>query len=188
LLKGNKNLAKRLEMMYAIKNHLISSGISKTPRFYNGKFSKYAESDANNPIVWLNVKTNGIIIFGPSPQEFVPDISRRTLKDALKTELNYLVSHQQKYLKEDWSKIYVILTLCRIIFTLKTEKIASKKEATAWCSKNLPKKYQTLVSAAAKALPEAVNWKNLCHPYHGVNEKHREVIVDFTKYVSIRLG
>jgi hypothetical protein len=102
----------------------------------------------------------------------VPDFSRRILKDALKTELNYLDSHRKKYLKEDWSKIYVILTLCRILFTLKTQRIASKKEAAAWCLKNVPKKYHTLVSSAAKTLPKAVNWKRQCHPAHGINESH----------------
>lgn len=188
LLKKNYHLAKRLEMTYAVKNHLISSGVSKTPKFYNGKFSKKAESDANNPIVWLNIKNNGIAVFGPLPQKFVPNISYQILKDALKTESDYLRNHNEKYLKEDWSKIYVILTLCRILYTLKTKKIASKKEAVAWCLKNLPKKYHVLVSSAAKALPKAVSWKNLRHPAHGINEHHREEIILFEKYISKQLN
>ncbi len=64
----NNPLAKRLEMAYAIKKNLIltsgKTAVSRTPLFFKGKFFKKADSDAYNPIIWLNIKNNGYNTFG----------------------------------------------------------------------------------------------------------------------------
>lgn len=184
LLRENYQLAKRLEMSYAVKNNLFSKNITKTPKFFKGRFNKKSDSDANNPITWLNIKNNGLTVFGPEPKAFVPAIDSKILKNALKTEFDYINRRLKKFLSEDWSKVYVILTFCRILYTLKNNKIATKKRAAEWCLKNLPRKYHPIILAAIKALVRAVNWKNLRHPAHGVSERSLKEIMSFKKYVS----
>jgi len=188
LLKENNQLTKRLEMSYAVKNNLLSNRVAKNPKFYNGKLNKEADSDANNPIAWLNIKQTGITVYGPHPEKFVPDIGRDTIRRALKTEFDYINQRPGKYLKEDWSKVYVILTFCRILYTLKTGKIKSKHSAAEWCLNNLPKKWYRLINSAIKSLVVAVDWKRLCHPAHGINEQSLGEIKDFSKYVSSQLN
>lgn len=186
LMKENNRPAKRLEMLYATRNGLLSSGDMKTPVFYKETFKRRAVSGANNKIIWLNIREQGITIFGPEPREFVPPISAQDLRHALRSELDYLTSHTEEYLREDWSKVYVILTLCRILHTLETGEIVSKLVAASWCLEHAPKKYHALITAAMR-VSRSAHWKTACHPNHGISERHRKEILNFQEYVSRRL-
>lgn len=183
LLKEESQLAKRLEIAFAVKKIVFKDNSKRTAVIHKGEFNKRADSDANNPITWLNIKETGITVLGPDPETFVPDITKIILKDALKKEFKYIVDRPDKFFSEDWSKVYVILTFCRIVYTLKTGKIKSKKSAAEWCLENLPKKYHPIIFSAAKALAEGNNWKNLCHPAHGVSERSMKEINSFSQHV-----
>jgi hypothetical protein len=102
--------------------------------------------------------------------------------------MNLIKKRQKKYLKDDWSKAYVILTFCRIIYTLKTKEIKSKRTAAKWCLNHLLKKYHPIISSALKALTAAADWKCLCHPQHVINEESRSEIYNLGKYVSTQLN
>ena len=79
--------------------------------------------------LWLNIKESGLIIHCPDPKTFVPNINSKLLRQAIQGKFNQIKERPEKYLKENWSKVYVILTYCRILYTLKTGKIKSKKQA-----------------------------------------------------------
>jgi predicted nucleotidyltransferase len=87
LLKQNQAV-KRLEMSYGVKSNLNSTSVTKTPKFFGQKFYKRSDSDANNPIIWLNLKNSGITLFGPDPKKFAPKITNEILKKALKNEFD----------------------------------------------------------------------------------------------------
>lgn len=185
LTKDNK-LTKKLEMSFATKSGLISTKVTKTPKIYNGRFYRRSDSDANNPLDWLTIVDTGLIIYGPEPSHFVPNISKNLIKKALKMEYKYIIKRPRKFLKDDWSKAYVILTFCRIICTLQTNKIKSKINSALWCSMNLPKKWHDLILSSIKAYFAAPSWKKLNHPAHIMNNGSVPEILNFSKYLSKR--
>ncbi|MFA4819119.1 MAG: aminoglycoside adenylyltransferase domain-containing protein [Patescibacteria group bacterium] len=139
----------RLEMDYTVIGKLISSTKhgAKTTHFAGGKLNKKADSDGSNPIVWINIKECGITLFGPSPKEFVPEISTALLLSALRSEFEDIEIHAPVWMKKDlWNQVYIVITLCRIAYTLKKNKLVSKKEAGKWCLENLPKRFRPMVA------------------------------------------
>lgn len=187
LLDENEQMAKRFETSYAAKGNLISVRMTKTPRFIRGKFTSRANSDANSPITWLNIRNSGITVLGPKPKEFVPEISDKMLRHALKNELNYIKQRPKRFFSKDWDKVYAVLTFCRILYTLKTRKIKSKMGAMEWALKNLPETYHPIISSAAKAFFESIDWESLDQPAPGDSERSKKEIIRFGKYVSSQL-
>ena len=150
----NDPLTKRLEMEYAVKENLtpISDKLitSKTPKFFKGRFSEKADSDAYNPIIWFNIKEKGLTLFGPQPKLFISKVKKQVLRDALRAEVNYIKKKGDKWLRPKWSRAYVVLTLCRVLYTLKTDNIVSKEMAAGWCLRELPQEWHPLISWAIK--------------------------------------
>ena len=188
LLKENRRLGKRLEMSYAVRDNLISTAAPKAPRFYRGKFNqKESDLDANSAIIWLNLKESGITVYGPSPKILVPHLYSSTLQKALRKVFDHMRQQPGKYLREDWSKVYVILTYCRILYTLRTEKVTSKQRAAELCLVNLPKQYNSLINRAIKSFVAGPDWKRLLRPIQGINKDSRNEIISFGNYVSKQL-
>lgn len=184
----NLPLAKRLEMSFAIKDNLFGGKSVKTPKIYKGKFSIKNDSEAVSVINWLNVKQRGITVFGPKPVSFVPNISRKRLVENLKREADYIIRHPEIFLKDDWSRVYVVVTFCRFYYNSETGRIKSKMSASKWCLSHVPKKYYSLISQAIRSFHQMGEWKNLTHPSHGINEGSRKKIIDFSKYVRKELN
>lgn len=150
---SNNPLAKRLEMAYAIKKNLTNISrkavVSKTPLFYKGRFYT-GDSDAYKPIVWFNIREKGLTLFGPPPKSFVLKITKRVLINALWQEVEHMKRKGDKWLRPKWSRCYVVLTLCRVLYTLRTSSIVSKETAAKWCLKELPQEWHSLISWAVK--------------------------------------
>lgn len=180
--------AHRLELSYVTKLNVTSQigKVIKVVRYWGTKLLEKV-SDASSPITWLNILDSGVILFGPDPKEFVPEIKEKQIRDALKMEFDEINKHPKKFLAEDWSKIYVVLTLCRILYTLQTGEMKSKQVAARWCLANLPKRWRPLVASAENALSATKKWKRLTHPTHAVNEKSLPEIFAFEKYVGTQL-
>lgn len=143
---------KRLEMSYLIKKDLLSKN-SKTVIYHDGLFKRGLPD--GNSIIWLNILKNGIILYGPKPKSFVPEISKKILYTSLKLELKYLkegINRRKQKLGqvELLYQVYAVLTACRILYTFKNGTILSKESAAKWCIKKLPKNYRKIIKIALK--------------------------------------
>lgn len=146
-------LSNKLEVAFAVLGKLFNEGkkATETPRFADSKFEREKISDGNNPITWFNIRKTGLALFGPDPKEFVPEIDREVLLNTLKMETEYIKTHDDLVNNEP-DKNYVILTLCRIFFTLKTGDLTDKKKAGEWALENIADKYHSLISTALSNL------------------------------------
>ena len=144
---------KRLETDFAVLSELKFGAIIKTIHFSGGKLKKRADSGAYNPITWINLRDCGITLFGPQPKVFAPKVYDEILFEALRGEFEFLKKHSVKWKKIDlWNQVYIVATLCRIIFTFQKRKITSKKSALQWCGKNLPVSFRPTATLALKYL------------------------------------
>ena len=94
----------------------------------------------------------GITIFGPPIQTIIDPVNPEELKKAVQ----YLLLHNWM----PWStnadlfngigyQPFVVLTMCRALYTLKNGDVVSKKRSAGWAIAELDKKWTTLISHAA---------------------------------------
>lgn len=101
----------------------------------------------NNYILY----TNGVVITGPPPQSIIEPVSSEELKDAVLTLLrdvwtpwqdNSDLFHRNEY------QSYVVLTMCRSLYTLKHGTVVSKLRSAEWAITNLDRKWTELIQQA----------------------------------------
>ena len=97
------------------------------------------------------LREHGIVIAGPSLQELIDPVSPDDLRQAVVDVLPLWVPpfladpsqiHQRGY------QAYCVLTLCRMLYTLKHGKVLSKPAAAKWALENLDPKWKPLVERA----------------------------------------
>ncbi|MFQ6017445.1 MAG: aminoglycoside adenylyltransferase domain-containing protein [Kiloniellaceae bacterium] len=149
-LRKTHSPAGKLEMPYVVKGELFlaASEFLETPLYSSGRFFEKADTNGYNPITWLNIRENGITLCGAEPKTFVPKIGKQVLKDALSLEIDYIRNKNRRWFRKDAYKSYAVLTLCRILYTLRFNRLSSKETAARWCLKTAPSRWHALISAA----------------------------------------
>lgn len=107
-----------------------------------------------------NLRAHGRALLGPKPQTLVeavdPERMRRAGKeiaeiwrDEARTDLTWL-----DWLRERENQQFVVLTLCRLLYTLETDTVTSKPGAARWAQQALDGRWQTLIDTAARQQPD----------------------------------
>jgi hypothetical protein len=101
---------------------------------------------AHENVVWLInsyvLYTSGVVITGPPLQSIIDPVHPEELKDAVLTLLRGVWApwqHNADLFKGDEYQSYVVLTMCRALFTLKHSTVVSKLRSTEWAITNLDK-------------------------------------------------
>lgn len=170
----HKKWSKRIECSYIPFNILQNILPPKTPRPYIGGGVFYPEALYGNE--WLINKyflyKYGITLIGHdfktliNPVKIV-DIQRASIRDLYKewkpkiTDFDYLKdSHQQSYL---------VLNLCRILYTVMRNDAVSKSTAVSWVKKEYPQ-WLSLIEIAD-------NW------HYGTKMNKEREVIEFIKFV-----
>ena len=140
----------RLQMLFLVQRRLLV----EDPRacLYQQGVLKRSGSDGN-PIIWLDFFQRGRALLGPHPESFVPDITAEILRRAMVREVGYL---QEKYINKPDSvqrdvpsyRGYAVLTLCRILYSLRTGEVTSKPRAARWAMDHAPTEWHELIERA----------------------------------------
>lgn len=106
-----------------------------------------------NPIIWANIIESGHVVFGADPHSFVPPITPALMRAALQREIGYLRTELITKRDSEWRRRpayrrYAVLTLCRILYTFETGRIASKLTAAAWALRRLPAVHRPVAKLA----------------------------------------
>jgi hypothetical protein len=145
--------ATRLQMSFLIRDEVLTMN-SKACLYQFGKLVR-GGSDGN-PIIWMNVLESGVVLHGPRPETFVPDITREILFEALVREVGYLREEIVEKRESEWRDVpsyraYAVLTLCRILYSLAHGTIVSKKRAARWALRNLPERWHEIIVLALES-------------------------------------
>jgi predicted nucleotidyltransferase len=108
-----------------------------------------AESDWN--IYRHILRERGIVITGPEPKTLIDPVSRNDLRmavaEGLPLWMNPLLDDPSEMQKRGLQSFYV-LSLCRMLYTLKHAEILSKSAASDWALENLDSKWKPLIERA----------------------------------------
>ncbi len=86
---------------------------------------------------WYVVRTYGLTLFGPPPQDIIPPISVTEFKETVKA---HLVGWREWVNDVDRrpAQAYAILTMCRAFYTVSNGAQVSKLKAAEWAADQLP--------------------------------------------------
>lgn len=99
---------------------------------------------------WI-LRERGITLYGPPPAALVDPVSPADLRhsmQSLKGEwLAPLLADSSKIATQGYQS-YIVLTLCRVFYTLDTGAVASKQAAAAWAMEHLDPRWAPLIERA----------------------------------------
>lgn len=98
--------------------------------------------DQDLTILLRKVKQNSLVLYGKTAREVLPTISDEAFRQAIKASLPQLIQE----IEEDQTN--VILTLCRMLYSIQTGKITSKDRAVDYAIPYLPPSFYGLVLEA----------------------------------------
>jgi predicted nucleotidyltransferase len=97
------------------------------------------------------LRERGITVTGPEPRTLVEAVSRNDLRNAvtrgLPVWLNRILDHPAEISKRGYQS-FIVLSLCRILYTLRYGGIVSKPMAVEWAIDNLDSKWKPLIERA----------------------------------------
>jgi hypothetical protein len=170
----------RLDMRFVIDGEFLDK-TSTCCGYHFGRLTRHGSD--GNPIIWLNIGSSGMTLWGKSANEIAPDIPKQIVTDALLLELEYL--------KEDlaanegdgsdlafFHNSYAVLTACRIFYTVVNNDLVSKDVATDWTLENVPPKWHAVIRTAKKNRLAGKGLKT---------EKLEKDAMDFVRFIEDRV-
>ena len=109
--------------------------------------------DPDLQVLLYQVQLSHLVLKGPSCTKFLPKIAFSQVQEAIFASLPSLIANFQG------DERNVLLTLCRMWFTLNTQKITTKDVAAKWASDKVPAKFVPLLTAAKDAYLEGLDFK-----------------------------
>jgi hypothetical protein len=97
---------------------------------------------------WI-LREHGIVLVGPEPRSFMPPVPEELLRAEAAAAIPSLVDDMATWLDIDsiaWGQRYLVVTACRILYTLATAQVASKVGALEWAQRTLDPRWRPLLA------------------------------------------
>src|SRR5262245_11030745 len=116
-----------------------------------------SEHDDTRVVRWV-ARERGIVLVGPDPRGLIDGVSA----DALRIEMRETMARVAAKWSSDpaaldvhWLQAFAVGLYCRMLHTLETGAVTSKRAATRWASTALDARWQSLVASSVLARPSA---------------------------------
>jgi predicted nucleotidyltransferase len=97
------------------------------------------------------LRERGITIVGPDPQTLIDPVTPNDLKHAMLPALHnwatYMLHHPSEISSQGYQS-YIVLSLCRILYTLQRGEVVSKLKAAKWAKETRDPKWKSLIDHA----------------------------------------
>ena len=122
------------------------------------------------------LRERGITIIGPDPRTLIDPLTPNDLKQAMSPALNgwgtHLLNHPEEIRHRGYQS-YIVLTLCRILYTLQVGEVTSKPKSASWVKETMGGKWGTLIDRA---------WKGRHDPQMPADVEEVRQTLEFIKY------
>jgi hypothetical protein len=181
--QDNPKWAKRIESQYIPIEMFKSKEPPTEPRPWLGEGVLYPNSCFGNEWLINNylLYHHGVTLFGPEIKTIIKpvnieEVRKAAIKDLYKEWEPKL--NDPEFFKNAHYHSYVVLNLCRILYTVLNAKAGSKKEAVEWVKKDFPE-WKDLTEAAE-------NWKHGDKmDYDNETKEFIEFVVGKIKYIDV---
>ena len=164
--------AQHLEGSYVPKEQLRAVEASRSPWFYldNGASRLVWSDHCNTALVRWVMREHGVALAGPQPNELVDPVSPDVLREEASAALHEYAAwamesrarHDAGEGLETWSELpfsrwqqpYLVLTFCRILWTLRHGAVSTKRHAAEWGLEELDPRWSDLIRRALDDRPD----------------------------------
>jgi hypothetical protein len=97
------------------------------------------------------LRKQGITLQGPGPQAFIDPVSPAQLEQAMRVNLSGWAARlldDPAQMKFRGYQSYIVLSLCRILYTLQNDDVVSKAAAAQWARETLDTRWTPLIDSA----------------------------------------
>jgi len=130
-------------------------GEKKLYYFDNGSTTfEYSVHDNNWHVRWV-LRERGIPLIGPEPQTLLSPIPTNELFGEMKTKMRQImqafeeaVSQPLNFWNSQFGQSFVVLTYCRMLHTLRTGEVQSKKAGATWARHFVDPRWRELIDRA----------------------------------------
>lgn len=105
------------------------------------------------------LRHRGVALAGPPPQAVVDDLPPGALREDMRQQIPGLLDGLRTWIDIErvaWGQRYAVATLCRMLYSVATDALASKPAAMAWALQTLSPEWRPLIEAAMAG--RAVGW------------------------------
>jgi hypothetical protein len=142
--------AQHLEGSYAPRDELRSlSGLGREWLFVDhGHREMEWSAHCNTEVVRWILREHGVTLAGPDPKALIDEVRPDVLRARMGQEVGDFLPGMLTWIKLDspWAQRYAVTTLCRILYTLETGEVASKRASLLWAKGNLDPQWQHLIA------------------------------------------
>jgi predicted nucleotidyltransferase len=132
----------------------------------NGAKEMERSTHCNTAVVRWSLRESGVVLTGPHPRTFVEPVSGDELRDEAvdmaATYRAWLDESGWEVLDDAWTQPYVVVTFCRILNTVETGRVTSKRLALLWALDNLDGGWRGLIQSAIDDRPDP--WERVGRP------------------------
>ena len=152
--------ATNLEISYIPKTALRRYDFNNAthPRLERGKDEKlyYMHHHSDWVVERYELLENGLALVGPPPKTLIDPVSPDDLRQAMLGLIHsWIITLPDDMPDSRGGQSYVVLTLCRLLYTLEKGNTASKPDAVAWALETLDTAWHPLIHSA---------WEGRQHP------------------------
>lgn len=150
---SHKKWAKRIECSYVPREMLHHIQPPKKPRPYFGEGIFYPEAPYGNEWIinqYLLYK-HGIPLVGPDFKTFVNPIDIEDVREACIRDLFEewkAKMNDREWLSNSHYQSYIVLNLCRILYTVICHETATKKDSASWVKREFGPRWNMLIQTA----------------------------------------
>lgn len=141
---STKPWAKRIEAVY-VPQHVLrdNTNLARFPQLEHGRELVCEPLEPGWIFQAHTLREYGLVVAGPEPRAFVGSASLAVMRAAVATIAGSWLEQAQHdlewlaWLQEPENHQFVVLTLCRMLYSLESGDVASKPAAAAWASRRL---------------------------------------------------
>jgi hypothetical protein len=148
--------ASRIEAAYIPRNALRINAptTARYPQIEKGRRLMMEPLESGWALQVYTLREHGIVIAGPDPQALMPPVDRNDIRKA--SAAHAVVWAEQAHGDPDWlewirareHQAFVVLTLCRMLYSLSSGRVASKPKAARWVIQTTGMRWAALIQTA----------------------------------------
>ena len=160
--------AQHLEGSYVPRTSLRRIDPERRPYPYldNGADELIQDSHCNTAVVRWSLREHGVRLAGPDPKTLVDPVSADELRGEVLAAMDEFADWAPIPTKggrmSQWKQIYLVTSFCRMLHTLHSGRVSSKRAGCEWALGALPPAWTDLVRRALDDRPDP--WRRVYEP------------------------
>jgi predicted nucleotidyltransferase len=175
--------AQHLEGSYVPRSSLRRLDPSRRPYLHldNGASELVWDNHCNTEVVRWSLREHGVILAGPEPKSLVEPVSadqlRREVFAAMHEWADCAYAPTRAGGMSRWLQPLLVLSYCRMLHTLESGQVTSKREAGEWALGALDAEWASLVQRALDDRPDP--WARVYQPAERPDVERTRAFIDY---------